>query len=67
MPDKTKRAREKASGGLGDVLFIRVPKELIDRIDRLVEKRRAEEPWRAVSRSDVARELLYAGTEGYGS
>jgi hypothetical protein len=52
-------ARPKASGGLPRVLFVRVSDDLLVALDSLVEQERRKQPWRALSRSDVAREILY--------
>jgi len=45
--------------GFTEVLFIRVPIELVDRLDHETERQRKEQPHRTVSRSDVVREILY--------
>jgi hypothetical protein len=66
MPSPKKKrvgAPTKAPGGLGEVLFVRVAPDLIRRLDAIVDRERRERPHRAVSRSDVARELLYGAVE----
>ncbi|MCZ7681535.1 MAG: hypothetical protein M5U28_23160 [Sandaracinaceae bacterium] len=60
---KKRGAPQKAPEGLNEVLFVRVSPDLIRRLDALVERERAERPGRAVSRADVAREILYNGTK----
>lgn len=63
-PEKKKRgAPTKASNGLNEVLFVRVSPDLIRRLDAAVERERTARPGRAVSRADVAREILYNGTK----
>lgn len=47
------------SQGFTEVLFVRVPIDLIERLDRELECRRLEEPGRVISRADVVREILY--------
>ena len=51
-------APAKVAGGLGKVLFVRVNQELLDAIDHLVNQEREARPGRAVSRADVARDIL---------
>jgi hypothetical protein len=62
-PKKKRGAPPKAQGGLGEVLFVRVAPDLIRRLDAIVERERAARPGRAVSRSDVAREILYGAVK----
>ena len=45
------------------VLFVRVPQSLIAALDVAVERERKMHPGRKVSRSGVARELLYKALE----
>ena len=47
------------SQGFTEVLFVRVPIELIQRLDQELERRRREEPGRVISRADIVREILY--------
>lgn len=53
----------KAPGGLTKVLFVRCGQDLLDALDALAEAQRRAHKGRAVSRSDVARELLYRMVE----
>ena len=59
-------APTKAPGGLDKVLFVRANEDLLDALDVLVERERIERPGRAVSRADVARELLYLAVKKKG-
>ena len=54
-------APRKAPGGLGKVLFIRATPDLLAALDALAEQTRLDRPGLAISRSDVAREILYKG------
>ena len=49
------------SSGLRCVLYIRARPDLIAQLDRLVELEQKCSAGRVVSRSDVAREILYEG------
>ena len=41
------------------MLFVRTSADLLDALDELTEKARSKHPHRSISRSDMARELLY--------
>lgn len=56
--------RGRPSRGLTEVLYIRVSKELIDRLDARVREERKLRPGQVISRADIVRELLYEGTDG---
>lgn len=60
-PQKTQKrgAPPKVAGGLPKVLYVRASDDLLDALDALVEKERESRPGRAVSRADIARDLLY--------
>ena len=49
----------KAPGGLKEVLFVRTNGDLLEALDALVDLERERRQGRTVSRSDLARELLY--------
>jgi hypothetical protein len=53
----------KKKRGLENVLYVRVSPDLLKRLDAIVDRERAEQPGRVVSRADVARVLLYRATE----
>lgn len=58
--------RKRGRPPLGDktmkqVLFVRSPKDLLALLDRVVAEEKTARPGCVISRSDVARELLYAG------
>ncbi len=55
---------EKPSKGLSRVLFIRATPELLEALDRITAKERAENPGRVISRADVARGILHNAIEG---
>ena len=60
----TKRGA-KTPGGMDKVLYVRCGGSLLERLDQVAERWRAESPGMAVSRSDVARRLLeWAMEEG---
>jgi hypothetical protein len=40
------------------VLYLRVPRALLDQLDAIVSERKAAQPGHALNRSDVAREIL---------
>jgi len=48
-------ARRKAEGGLTEVLYVRVGRDLLERIDRELEARRSE---KTRTRADLVREML---------
>ena len=52
-------APTKAPGGLPKVLFVRAQQDLLEALDRLVDEEREKHPGRGITRSDIARELLY--------
>ncbi len=52
-------APPKVAGGLSKVLYVRASDDLLDALDALVEKERESRPGRAISRADIARDLLY--------
>lgn len=52
-------APPKVAGGLNRVLYIRAGSDLIDALDRVVEKERMARRGVAISRADIARALLY--------
>ncbi len=56
-------APRKAPDGLSKVLYVRVPPDLLDALDAVVERERARHPGRGLSRADIARELLYEGAQ----
>ena len=47
------------NGGLTRVLYVRATDDLIDALDKVVEKERVARRGLAVSRADIARSLLY--------
>lgn len=49
------------SQGLTEVLFVRVRKDLIAKLDAEVRRKRRDEPGRVVSRADVDRTILREG------
>ncbi len=51
--------RSKTPQGMSEVLFIRCARDLVTGLDVLVATERAKHPGRVVSRSDVAREILW--------
>ncbi len=53
--------RRKAPLGLDKVLFVRADQELLDKLDELASRRSARTPGLTLSRSDVARMLLWEG------
>ncbi len=59
-PHKRPGAPRKAPGGLAHVLFVRVDKKFVRGFDALLADRRARSPGVTLSRSDVAREILWA-------
>ena len=52
-------ALAKNPGGMSEVLYVRCARDLITSLDLLVAVARAERPGHVVSRSDVAREILW--------
>ena len=50
----------KVEGGLTKVLFVRIDDRLMEALDVKVRAIRKERPGASVSRSDVARELLWS-------
>ncbi len=58
-----KGSRRKSSEGLDKVLYVRVSPDLLEALDEMVSEERARHPGRAVSRADVARELLYRAAQ----
>lgn len=52
------------SKGLSRVLFIRTTPELLEALDRITTKERAENPGRVISRADVARGILHKAIKG---
>ena len=59
MKPKKIGAPTKADGGMQKVLFIRAPHDLVEALDRMVEREKKARPGRGLSRSDLARDLLY--------
>jgi hypothetical protein len=57
-------APPKFGDGLDKVLYIRVNDDLLRDLDRLTEQARCERRGRAISRADVAREILYRAVAG---
>lgn len=51
-------APRKAQDGLGHVLFVRVDKDMVDKLDGLAERLRVARRQPGMSRSDLVRELL---------
>lgn len=52
------------SRGLTEVLYTRVSKDLIERLDARVREERKLRPGQVISRADIVRELLYEGLDG---
>ena len=59
-------ARRKAPGGLDKVLFVRADRPLLDALDELAKARSEQMPGASLSRSDVARMLLWEGIRSAG-
>lgn len=56
----------KAPDGLGHVLFVRVDQALLDKLNALTDRLRAERRHPGLSRSDVVRELIHKEFERQG-
>ena len=52
-------APKKAPTGLKYILFVRVDKDFLPRLDRLVAKHQAQNIGLTVSRADVVRSIIY--------
>ena len=59
METQKRGAPSKVNGGLTRVLYVRATDDLIDALDKVVEKERVARRGLAVSRADIARSLLY--------
>lgn len=60
-----RRAKSESSPESGDaVLFVRVPRELVERLDAHVEEERTRTGYRSLARADVVRRLLDQGLRG---
>lgn len=64
MPQPERKTRKrgrpvKVRDGLTSVLFLRAPAELLELLDARAEEQERGCPGRSVSRSDVAREILF--------
>lgn len=56
-----KGAPRKALGGLDKVLYVRVDKKLLERLDRVVAAINEETAYTNLSRSDIARRFIFEG------
>lgn len=54
--------KDRIEGARRDAFMIR-DKQLIERLDALVDDDRRRRPWRRLSREALAREILWKGTE----
>lgn len=59
MSEKRKRKQTKVPGGLTEVLFVRVGQELLEQLDRELDRERRRRP--GYSRADLVRALLARG------
>jgi hypothetical protein len=61
---KTATGEKTATDAADAVLFVRVPRELVERLDAHVEEERARTGYRTLARADVVRRLLDQGLRG---
>jgi len=58
-PCRCDRKGGRPSRGLNEVLFVRAPIDLIERLDERLARAREKAPGRRISRADIVREILY--------